>query len=72
MDEVKQQLKVYQYQIRGLIETESPAREKMQIADAEQETRAFISQLQERYPNGLGFMGGVLAVIDTVLNLEQV
>lgn len=71
MDEVKQQLKNYQYQIRGFIETEAEASEKMQIADAEKETRAFIAQLKERYSNDVGLLGGALAVLDTMISWEQ-
>ncbi|HHR6128530.1 hypothetical protein QS795_011130 [Providencia zhijiangensis] len=71
MDEVKQQLKNYQYQIRGFVSTEATEEEKAQLAEAEKETQVFIIQLQERYPNYLGLMGGAIAVLDTLLSWEQ-
>lgn len=71
MDEVKQQLKNYQYQIRGFVATEATEEEKHQLAEAEKETQVFIAQLQERYPNDLGLAGGAIAVLDALLSWEQ-
>ncbi|WP_272693098.1 hypothetical protein [Providencia sp. PROV077] len=71
MDEVKQQLKNYQYQIRGFVATEATEEEKHLLAEAEKETQVFITQLQERYPNYLGLMGGAIAVLDTMMSWEQ-
>ncbi|MET4859255.1 hypothetical protein [Morganella morganii] len=64
---VYQQIKNYQYQLRGVLAVEGSSEQRENVALAEADARAMITKLKHDYPDGFGILGGLLAVIDEIL-----
>lgn len=66
-NDLYQHLKNYQYQLRGALAVEGSSEERENVAQAEADAQSMITKLKHDYPDGVGILGGLLAVIGEVL-----
>jgi hypothetical protein len=63
----KQEFASLLYMFRGMA-VSATAEERAAIEAAEAEARAFIDRLSHDYPEGSGLVGGLIAVLDHIVN----
>ncbi|EDE6352983.1 hypothetical protein BXI04_25470 [Salmonella enterica subsp. enterica serovar Abony] len=63
----KQEFATLLYLFRGM-EASATGEERAAIDAAEAESRAFIEKLRADHPDGSGLVGGLIAVLETVVN----
>ncbi|ECI4313396.1 hypothetical protein DPA88_23650 [Salmonella enterica subsp. salamae] len=65
----KQEFATLLYLFRGMAAS-ATGEERAAIDAAEAESRAYIEKLRTDYPDGSGLVGGLIAVLDTVVTSE--